>query len=80
MDNLEEKLKNAIELQKRIDDRIKFLEDNVDNLTDEQLDELANLAFKIEESLFPEVDKIKQEMEDKKQEIIENAQRSKQTL
>ena len=75
MENLENKLKQAIDLQNKIEDRMKFLEENVDQLTDEQLDELANLAFKIEESLFPEVEKIKQEMEDKKQEIIENAQR-----
>lgn len=75
MDNLENKLKQAIDLQNKIEDRMKFLEDNVDQLTDEQLDELANLAFKIEESLFPEVEKIKQEMEEKKQEIIENAQK-----
>jgi hypothetical protein len=77
MENLENKLKQAIDLQNKIEERMKFLEENVDNLTDEQLDELANLAFKIEESLFPEVDKIKQEMEDKKQEIIENAQKPK---
>ena len=77
MENLEEKLKQAINLQKKIEDRMKFLEDNVDNLTDDQLEELSNLAIKIEESLFPELDIMKQEMEDKKQEIIENAQRPK---
>jgi len=73
MENLEDKLKFAIDLQKKIEDRMKFLEENVDNLTEDQLDELANLAIKIEESLFPEIDEIKKEMKDKKEQFLNNA-------
>jgi hypothetical protein len=74
MENLEEKLKNILNLQKNIEERIKFLEDNYENLSDQQLEDLTNAALQLEESLFPEVDKIKEQMEEKKQEFLKNAQ------
>jgi hypothetical protein len=71
MDDLEKKLEDAMILQKRIEERMKFLEDNADNLTDRQLEDLANLALGLEEKLFPELDEIKKEMEEKKQSSIQ---------
>jgi hypothetical protein len=71
MDELERKLQEAMNLQKRIEERMKFLEDNADNLTDRQLEDLANLALGLEEKLFPELDEIKKEMEEKKQSSIQ---------
>lgn len=71
MDDLEKKLEDAMNLQKRIEERMKFLEDNADNLTDRQLEDLANLALGLEEKLFPELDEIKKEMEEKKQSSIQ---------
>jgi hypothetical protein len=71
MDELERKLQDAMNLQKRIEERMKFLEDNADNLTDRQLEDLANLALGLEEKLFPELDEIKKEMEEKKQSSIQ---------
>lgn len=70
MDDLEKKLEDAMNLQKRIEEKMKFLEDNADNLTDKQLEDLANLALGFEEKLFPELDEIKKEMEEKKQESM----------
>ena len=71
MDDLEKKLEDAMNLQKRIEEKMKFLEDNADNLTDKQLEDLANLALGLEEKLFPELDEIKKEMEEKKQSSIQ---------
>jgi hypothetical protein len=79
MENLDDKLKNILKLQKNIEDRIKFLEENYENLSDQQLEELANAAFQLEESLFPEVDKIKEEMEEKKQDFLKNAQKQNES-
>lgn len=67
MDELERKLQEAMNLQKRIEERMKFLEDNADNLTDKQLEDLANMALGLEEKLFPELDEIKKDMEEKKE-------------
>jgi hypothetical protein len=79
MENLDDKLKNILKLQKNIEDRIKFLEENYENLSDQQLEELANAAFQLEEILFPEVDKIKEEMEEKKQDFLKNAQKQNES-
>lgn len=76
MDNLEKKLREALDVQKRIEDSLKFLEDNSENLTESQLEDLAKIAIKLDESLFPEVDKIKQQMEENKQSIFNEAQNS----
>jgi hypothetical protein len=75
MENLDDKLKNILNLQKNIEERMKFLEDNYENLSDQQLEDLTNAALQLEESLFPEVDKIKEEMEEKKQDFLKNAQK-----
>lgn len=76
MDNLNKKLLEALDVQKRIEDSLKFLEDNSENLTESQLEDLAKIAIKLDESLFPEVDKIKQQMEENKQSIFNGAKNS----
>lgn len=72
MDELDKKLQDAMNLQKKIEERMKFLEDNADSLSEKQLEDLANLALGLEEKLFPELDELKKEMEDKKQSFIKN--------
>jgi len=74
MENLDNKLRDILKLQKSIEERMKFLEENYEDLSDQQLEDLTNAALQLEESLFPEVDKIKEQMEEKKQEFLKNAQ------
>jgi hypothetical protein len=79
MENLDNKLKDILKLQKNIEERMKFLEENYEDLSDQQLEDLTNAALQLEESLFPEVDKIKEQMEEKKQEFLKNAENQNKT-
>lgn len=70
-DSIEKKLQDALEVQKRIEDKMKFIEDNSDELTDQQLNDLAEAVFRFEQSFAPEIDKITKEMEDNKNKILD---------
>ena len=63
-EDLKRKLEEAFLMQSRIEEKMKFIEENSDNLTDKQLDDLFKLIANIEESLNPEVKDIKKEMDD----------------
>lgn len=74
--NSEDNLKKMLNLQNKIEEKMKFLEENAEELTEKQIEDLMNAALLFEENLFPEIDQIKNEMEEKKQEIIRKAQES----
>lgn len=74
--NSEDNLKKMLNLQNKIEEKMKFLEENAEELTEKQIEDLMNAALLFEENLFPEIEQIKNEMEEKKQEIIRKAQES----
>lgn len=74
--DLQKKLDETLNLQDKIEEKMKFIEENSDNLSDQQLMDLAEMISKIEEALSPEVEKIKKEMEDNANSIREKAQQN----
>lgn len=65
----EEDLKDLEEIQKKIQEQINFLQENAESLTEEQLENLFNVARAAEESMGPDVNKMRKSLEDIKKEL-----------
>lgn len=61
-------------LRIEIENKIQFLENNFENLTEQQLEDLINYSNILNEKLHPEIEDIKNEMEKNKNEIIRKGQ------
>ena len=58
MNKLDELLKEALENQRKIDETLKFLKENEEDLTEEQEDKLDEIKYKMKEELLPEIEKL----------------------
>jgi len=58
MNKLDELLKEALENQRKIDETLKFLKENEEDLTEEQEDKLDKIKYKMKEELLPEIEKL----------------------
>lgn len=65
-------------IKKEIENKIQFLENNFEDLTDQQLDDLMNYTNILNEKLYPEIEEIKKQMENNKDEIIKKGQSNSQ--
>ena len=58
MNKLDELLKEALENQRKIDETLKFIKENEEDLTEEQEDKLDEIKYKMKEDLLPEIEKL----------------------
>jgi hypothetical protein len=58
MNKLDKLLKEALENQRKIDETLKFIKENEEDLTEEQEDKLDEIKYKIKEELLPEIEKL----------------------
>jgi hypothetical protein len=58
MNKLDELLKEALENQRKIDETLKFIKENEEDLTEEQEDKLDEIKYKMKEELLPEIEKL----------------------
>jgi len=58
MNKLDELLKEALENQRKIDETLKFIKENEEDLTEEQEDKLDKIKYKMKEELLPEIEKL----------------------
>jgi hypothetical protein len=58
MNKLDKLLKEALENQRKIDETLKFIKENEEDLTEEQEDKLDKIKYKMEEELLPEIEKL----------------------
>lgn len=58
MEKLDEKLKEALEIQRKIGETIKFIKENEKKLTEEQSEKLNEIKYKIKKELLPEIEKL----------------------
>ena len=61
-------------IRKEIENKIQYLENNFEDLTEQQLDDLMNYTNILNEKLHPEIEDIKNQMEKNKDEIIKKGQ------
>jgi hypothetical protein len=58
MNKLDKLLKEALENQRKIDETLKFIKENEEDLTEEQEDKLDEIKYKMKEELLPEIEKL----------------------
>jgi ATP-dependent protease HslVU (ClpYQ) ATPase subunit len=54
----DEMLREAVRLQKKIDEGMKFLDENSDKLTEKQEEELDGLKITLQKEVLPELEKL----------------------
>jgi aromatic ring-opening dioxygenase catalytic subunit (LigB family) len=54
----DEMLREAVRLQKKIDESVKFLDENTDKLTEKQEEELDELKNTLQKEILPELEKL----------------------
>jgi hypothetical protein len=58
MNKLDKLLKEALDNQRKIDETLKFIKENEEDLTEEQEDKLDKIKYKMKEELLPEIEKL----------------------